>query len=373
MLLPLPLSPTSAVIVPGPQREGDVVDRVHAAAPAEQPVAGGEVLRQAAHLERGGIDVRHRALLHEMARDEVAGARLRAAAAARSSAACTARSARSLQCGQRGWKRQPAGGDARSGGEPGNPGHPLERPGQRRERADQAERVRVPRRTCAARSAGACSTISPAYMIAIRCANSNSSERSCVMKSTAKPSSRCRSRDLLQDLALHDDVERRRRLVHDHELRVERERHRDDHALAHAAGELVRVRAQRGARRCRRGRAARPARASAAALRDVLVRAHHVDELVADAHHRVERVHRALEDHRDVPPAVAAQLLGAEPRQVVAAEEDAAAGDARGRPQDLHDRVRDGASCRSRTRRRGRGSRPAPIVRSMPSTATTSP
>ena len=47
--------------------------------------------------------------------------------------------------------------------------------------------------------------------------------------------------DLLQDLALHDDVERGRRLVHDHELGMEREGHRDDHALPHAAGELVRV------------------------------------------------------------------------------------------------------------------------------------
>ena len=47
--------------------------------------------------------------------------------------------------------------------------------------------------------------------------------------------------DLLQDLALHDDVERGRRLVHDDQLGLERERHRDDHALAHAARELVRV------------------------------------------------------------------------------------------------------------------------------------
>ena len=53
--------------------------------------------------------------------------------------------------------------------------------------------------------------------------------------------------ELLQDLALDDDVERGRRLVHDHELRLERERHRDDHALTHAAGELVRVRAHAAA------------------------------------------------------------------------------------------------------------------------------
>ena len=63
--------------------------------------------------------------------------------------------------------------------------------------------------------------------------------------------------DLLQDLALDDDVERGRRLVHDHELGPERERHRDHHALPHAAGQLVRVRAERAGGRCRRGRAGR--------------------------------------------------------------------------------------------------------------------
>ena len=83
------------------------------------------------------------------------------------------------------------------------------------------------------------------------------------MKSTAKPSSRWRSLDLLQDLALHDDVERGRRLVHDHELGLERERHRDDHALAHPARELVRVGADAARGRCRRGRAARRRAASA--------------------------------------------------------------------------------------------------------------
>ena len=52
VLFPLPLSPTSAVIVPGAQREADVVDGVHVAAPAEQAVAGREALREVAHLER---------------------------------------------------------------------------------------------------------------------------------------------------------------------------------------------------------------------------------------------------------------------------------------------------------------------------------
>ena len=38
------------------------------------------------------------------------------------------------------------------------------------------------------------------------------------MKSTAKPKLALQLADLLQDLALHDHVERGRRLVHDHEL-----------------------------------------------------------------------------------------------------------------------------------------------------------
>jgi hypothetical protein len=40
-----------------------------------------------------------------------------------------------------------------------------------------------------------------------------------------------------KDLRLDRDVERRRRLVRDQELRLARERHRDHHALPHAARE----------------------------------------------------------------------------------------------------------------------------------------
>ena len=55
---------------------------------------------------------------------------------------------------------------------------------------------------------------------------------------------RVASRRRSQDLGLDGDVERRRRLVRDQEQRVVRRRHRDHGALAHAAGELVRVAAQ---------------------------------------------------------------------------------------------------------------------------------
>ena len=45
----------------------------------------------------------------------------------------------------------------------------------------------------------------------------------------------------VEDLRLDGDVERGGRLVGDDELRLAGQRHRDHDALAHAAGELVRV------------------------------------------------------------------------------------------------------------------------------------
>ena len=65
--------------------------------------------------------------------------------------------------------------------------------------------------------------------------------RSCVMMTTAALNSRLQPVDQVQDLRLHRDVERRRRLVGDQHVGVQRERHRDHRPLAHAAGELVRV------------------------------------------------------------------------------------------------------------------------------------
>ena len=48
----------------------------------------------------------------------------------------------------------------------------------------------------------------------------------------------------LQDLRLHRDVERGRRLVGDQQIRLVGERHGDHHALALAAGKLVRIAAE---------------------------------------------------------------------------------------------------------------------------------
>ena len=62
----------------------------------------------------------------------------------------------------------------------------------------------------------------------------------------------------LEDLRLHGDVEGGRRLVGDEQLGLQRDGHRDQQALPHAAGELVRV----GVDPARRRRGCRPARAS---------------------------------------------------------------------------------------------------------------
>ncbi len=45
----------------------------------------------------------------------------------------------------------------------------------------------------------------------------------------------------IEDLALHDDVERRHRLVGQQQTGLERQRQGDRRALAHAARELVRI------------------------------------------------------------------------------------------------------------------------------------
>ena len=52
----------------------------------------------------------------------------------------------------------------------------------------------------------------------------------------------------LEDLRLDGHVQRGRRLVGDQQLGLARQRHRDHHALPHAAGHLVRVLVQPPAR-----------------------------------------------------------------------------------------------------------------------------
>ena len=85
------------------------------------------------------------------------------------------------------------------------------------------------------------STMRPAYITATRCAVSAITPMSCVISITAAPCSRAEALEERDDLRLDRDVERGGRLVGDQQPRLGGERERDHHALAHAAGELVRI------------------------------------------------------------------------------------------------------------------------------------
>ena len=151
-------------------------------------------------------------------------------------------------------------------------------------------------------------------------------------------------RYLLDDLALHDDVERRGRFVHDDELRFEGQRHRDHHALAHAAGQLERARRQTvriNVDHLQQMGAA----VVALRLRHVrTVRLVDVSELLLDLGHRAQRVHRALEHHRGLLPSVLAQRLAGQLADVdvsagLVMEDDRAGVDLAGLLQHLVDAV----------------------------------
>ena len=106
----------------------------------------------------------------------------------------------------------------------------------------------------------------------------------------------------VEDLRLDRHVERGRRLVGDQQFGAAGQRHRDHHALAHAARELVRVVVDPPLRRRDVHQAQhldRPVDRLAPA--EVLVQAHHLGDLLADRVDRVERGHRLLEDDARSP------------------------------------------------------------------------
>ena len=124
----------------------------------------------------------------------------------------------------------------------------------------------------------------------------------------ALPNSSWSSFDQLEDLRLRRHVERRRRLVGDQQVGVVDQRHRDHHALAHAARELVRVvvDAPLGARDADRLQQLERARARRRFVTSWCSRTASTSCLPIRVH-RVQRRHRVLEDHRDVVAADLAQ------------------------------------------------------------------
>ena len=107
----------------------------------------------------------------------------------------------------------------------------------------------------------------------------------------------------VEHLRLDHHVERGRRLVGDDQLRPAGQRHRDHDALLLAAGELVRVRRAPAARGRPTCSSSSPTRLAAGGSADArVVQQDRLGDLLADALHRVERVHRALEDDRRLAP-----------------------------------------------------------------------
>ena len=145
----------------------------------------------------------------------------------------------------------------------------------------------------------------------------------------------------LQDLRLNGDVERRRRLVGEQQPGPAGQRHCDHHALAHAAGQLMRIGGKPALRignphlveQFERAGARRGGRHAFMAL-DAF------GNLLADGHDRIERRHRLLEDHREVASPHVAQRGLVQRGKVGAAETYPPAVDARATRQQPHDRQR---------------------------------
>ena len=178
------------------------------------------------------------------------------------------------------------------------------RVGQRR---DQARGVRVLGR-CECRRTGASSTTCPAYMTTTRSTSRATTPRSWVTQIVVMPSSR-RSSSTSARICCWMVTSR---AVVGSSAISSRGPHRqsagDHHPLAHAAGELMGVRA-RGPLRVGNAHPGQQFEHSGAGRGFVdAVRGHRLDHLGAHAHQRVERGHRVLVDHREVAPADRAQV-----------------------------------------------------------------
>ncbi|SNS29438.1 hypothetical protein SAMN06893096_10396 [Geodermatophilus pulveris] len=125
----------------------------------------------------------------------------------------------------------------------------------------------------------------------------------------------------LEDLRLHGDVQGRRGLVGDDHVGLVGHRDRDDDALAHAAGELVRVGPQPvlGLRDADQGEQLGGPGGGGLGRQVPVVDAQRLLDLLPDAVDRVEGGHRVLEDHRDALAADAGHLAVPLVEQLVAA------------------------------------------------------
>ena len=142
-----------------------------------------------------------------------------------------------------------------------------------------------------------------------------------------------------ENLRLDRHIECRRRLVRDQQLRPADQCHRDHHALAQAARELVRILLETPLRRPDAdGPQHRDAFAPRLGPAHPAMQPQHLFDLEADRERRVEARHRLLEDHADPVATHGTHRIAGKPEQVLAVEQHAARLDARGRRRDqAHD------------------------------------
>ena len=201
--------------------------------PAEPVARGGEVLDEVVDFEERGHDTslssgarRQREAVAGRRAPRSGGVALRAGVhdkgAARGEAAAGRRPCHVRHACPRWWRDARRGGRAAGSSRAGRPC---------RDAAGEANSA----------STGARSTISPAYITATSSQISATTPRSCVIRMMARVARGLQLAHQLEDLRLHGDVERGGRLVGDQQRRIAGQRHRDHHALAHAAGELVRI------------------------------------------------------------------------------------------------------------------------------------
>ena len=230
--LPLPDSPTRPRDSPGPTRTRHRRPRGRSRRRREPPRP--EVLHEAADLEDEPFSLTSPLIAPGMeARDEMIRARPRAARGPST--------ARSSARGQRGANAQAAASSrerrdaARDLLQP-----PRDRPARARHRAEQADRVRMLRlreQLVHRRLLGLPAGVHDKHAVG------DIGDDAEVVRDQddrgAEPLADVA--DQVEDPGLDRHVERGRRLVRDQDLRIAGERHRDHHALPHAARELVRV------------------------------------------------------------------------------------------------------------------------------------
>src|ERR1700753_4180591 len=170
---------------------------------------------------------------------------------------------------------------------------------------------------------GAPSTILPAYITSTRSVSEAITPMSCVIRITDILSSRRRSPIRSRICAWIVTSSAVVGSSGGSSLALDGARHRDHHALAQPAGQLVRVVVDpllrpRHADEAEHLERARPR----LALRDVAVQEDRLRDLPPDRPRRVQRRHRVLEDHRDLVAAHPPELVLAEGRQLAPEQAD---------------------------------------------------